>query len=100
MTINNLTRQLMKICALLFVLAGPGLSWAASEAGDLSSININTASAEQISAALNGVGLKRAQAIVQWREKNGNFSDVSQLTEIKGIGEKILAKNSGRIALE
>ena len=63
-------------------------------------VNINTASAEEIADALTGIGLSKAQAIVAWREQHGKFSDASQLTEIKGIGEATLAKNSERITLE
>ena len=63
-------------------------------------ININTASAQEIADALNGIGLSKAQAIVAWREQHGKFTDASQLTEIKGIGEATLAKNSGRIVLQ
>ena len=61
-------------------------------------ININTANAEQI-ASLSGIGLKKAQAIVAWREQNGSFTSKQQLLEVKGIGEKILAKNTKHIAL-
>ncbi len=63
-------------------------------------ININTASAEEIAAALNGIGLAKAQAIVAWRDQHGKFTDASQLTEIKGIGESTLAKNSALIVLQ
>ena len=36
-------------------------------------VNVNTASAEQIAEALNGVGLSRAMAIVEYRDSNGKF---------------------------
>ena len=61
--------------------------------------NINTATSEQISAALNGVGSKKAEAIVAWREKNGKFTAVEQLTEVKGIGDAIVEKNRALISL-
>lgn len=63
------------------------------------SVNINTASAEEISAHLKGVGLKKAQAIVAWREANGVFTTKEQLMEVKGIGEKTLLANADKIAL-
>lgn len=62
-------------------------------------ININKASAEQIAASLNGVGLKKAQAIVNYRRSNGSFKHAEQLLEVKGIGEAILKKNKGNILL-
>lgn len=62
-------------------------------------VNINTADTERLSAILNGVGLKRAQAIVEYRESNGPFVDAMQLREIKGIGEAILERNRDKIRL-
>ena len=63
-------------------------------------VNINTASAEGLSNALNGVGMKRADAVVAYREANGVFTSLEQLLNVKGIGEKTLEKNRDRIVLE
>ncbi|NLS53119.1 helix-hairpin-helix domain-containing protein [Hafnia alvei] len=63
------------------------------------SININTASAQEIATALNGVGLKKAQAIVEYREKNGAFTQIEQLEEVKGIGAALIARNRDRLKL-
>ncbi|MEZ5524754.1 MAG: ComEA family DNA-binding protein [Pseudomonadales bacterium] len=62
-------------------------------------VNINTDSAERLALILKGVGMKRAQAIVEYRKLNGPFSDVSQLQQIKGIGEAIIEKNRDKITL-
>lgn len=56
-------------------------------------VDINQASAEQLASTLIGVGPAKAQAIVAYREQNGPFATVDQLIEVKGIGEKLLAKN-------
>lgn len=66
----------------------------------VSVININTATAEQLSDTLNGVGLKRAENIVKYRDTNGDFSSIDQLLAVKGIGEKVLEKNRERIVLK
>ena len=63
------------------------------------SVNINKADAETLAQVLKGIGAKKAQAIVAWRQKNGNFKNVSQLLEVKGIGEKTLSANRSRIKL-
>lgn len=62
------------------------------------SININHASVEQLSA-LKGVGVKRAQAIVEYREQHGNFGSLEELLNVKGIGEKVLANNRTRLVI-
>ncbi|MFK7795705.1 MAG: ComEA family DNA-binding protein [Gammaproteobacteria bacterium] len=65
-----------------------------------SPININQATAQQLADNLNGIGLKKAQAIVQYREKIGSFQTQSQLLNVKGIGAAILKKNESIILLE
>ena len=60
-------------------------------------LNINTASASDIQKALIGIGAKKAEAIVQYREKHGNFTVAEQLLEVQGIGKATLEKNRDRI---
>jgi len=62
-------------------------------------VNINKASAEEISESLKGVGTKKAEAIVKYRKENGAFSSIDDLTNVKGIGEKTLATNKADIKL-
>lgn len=62
-------------------------------------ININTADAETISAALKGVGPSKAQAIVEYRKQNGAFKSVEALANVKGIGEKIIEDNKNLITV-
>lgn len=64
------------------------------------SVNINLASAAEIQDKLVGIGAKKAQAIVDYREKNGKFISLEQLTEVSGIGKATLDKNRDRIVLE
>ena len=54
-------------------------------------VNINTATAQELTT-LPGIGQAKAEAIIQYREANGPFKSVEQLTEVKGIGDKILEK--------
>ena len=61
-------------------------------------VSLNSASAEQLSS-LPGIGLKKAEAIVAYRELNGEFESVEELVNVKGIGPKMLAKLKGLIAL-
>ena len=62
-------------------------------------VNINTASAAEIQKALVGIGAKKAEAVVQYREKHGAFSAIEQLLEVQGIGKATLEKNRDRITL-
>ena len=53
-------------------------------------IDINSAPVEDLQR-LPGIGEKRAQAIVAWREEHGPFQSVDELIQVSGIGEKLLA---------
>ena len=51
-------------------------------------VDINSADALTLAGAIKGVGLKRAEAIVSYRDKNGPFATVMDLANVQGIGEK------------
>ncbi|MBZ4193263.1 MAG: helix-hairpin-helix domain-containing protein [Candidatus Contendobacter sp.] len=55
-------------------------------------IDINTASVEQLDKGIKGIGPARATAIVKYREANGPFKSVDDLTKVPGIKEKALDK--------
>ena len=71
----------------------------AGMAGGQETVSINQASAEQLAEALNGVGLKKAEAIVRYREQNGPFTDIEQLQEVPGIGLALLERNRERLRM-
>jgi len=56
-------------------------------------VNINTADKESLMAAIQGVGEKRAEAIIAYREENGPFKSVEELSEVKGIGSATIESN-------
>ncbi|TNH04232.1 ComEA family DNA-binding protein [Testudinibacter sp. TR-2022] len=62
-------------------------------------INLNTASAQELEKGLLGIGAKKAQAIVEYREKNGNFISIDQLSDVSGIGKATLEKNRDLLSL-
>ena len=66
----------------------------------MAAININTANVDALAEVLNGVGLKKAQAIVAYREAHGKFSSIDELVNVKGIGEATLAKNRTRMTVD
>ncbi len=96
------------IISVLFVLAAACVSasgYAASKAPEntarieLQQVNINKANAETLSIVLKGIGIKKAQAIVDYRKKHGSFKTSKDLLAVKGIGEKTIETNKKRIIL-
>lgn len=63
-------------------------------------VNINEADAETLADVLQGVGQSRARAIVEYREQNGPFDSLDELSEVKGVGESTIELNRDRIVLE
>lgn len=85
----NIIATTLKSLVLSLALAGAALA-----AGK---VDINTASASELAAALNGVGEAKAQAIVDYRTEHGPFKSVEQLAEVRGIGLKTVEKNIDNI---
>lgn len=69
---------------------------AAKESGK---VNLNTASINELTA-LKGIGEKKAQAIVDYREKQGKFTTVDQLADVGGIGPATLEANRDMIIVK
>jgi len=63
-------------------------------------ININQATAQELAAAMSGVGEARAQAIVRHREANGAFASIEDLVSVSGVGPGTLEANRDRITVD
>ncbi|MFH1654229.1 MAG: helix-hairpin-helix domain-containing protein [Pseudomonadota bacterium] len=78
----------MFLMALAIMVAAATTNAAAQQFSG--SVNINTASAEELTL-LPGIGAKKAEMIVEYRQSKP-FKSVEEVMEIKGIGDKMLAK--------
>lgn len=65
---------------------------------DGNKIKLNSASVEQLQQ-LSGVGLKKAEAIIEYRNKNGKFKTIEDIQQVKGIGPALFEKNKAKLAL-
>ncbi len=65
---------------------------AQSSSGDSSKVNINTATADELDEKLNGIGPTTAEKIIEYRTKIGRFSDIEEIKNVSGIGEKTFEK--------
>jgi len=63
-------------------------------------VNVNSADAGTLARELDGVGPAKAQAIVEYRQKNGPFRTADDLLKVDGIGQKVLDQNRGNIRLD
>ena len=74
----------------VILLASPMLTFAGP-------VNINTADAQTLASELSGVGLSKAKAIVEYREKHGPFRNADDLSLVKVIGERTVDRNRADI---
>ena len=63
-------------------------------------VDINKADASTLAAELNGIGSSKAAAIVAYREANGPFLHIEDLSNVKGIGVKTVEKNRSNLVIE
>ena len=82
--------RLFSMAAAFALLAAPTLALAGP-------VDVNTADAATISAELTGIGLVKAQAIVDYRKKHGPFRSADDLSLVKGIGERTVEMNRSDI---
>jgi len=62
-------------------------------------VSINTASADDLARVMNGVGLKKAQAIVCYREEYGPFKTLDDLKQVPGMGSALVERNLAHLTL-
>jgi len=93
------TGIIIGILAILTICVTPFMVKADQPPAPQGKININTATAEQLTL-LPGIGEVTANAIVAYRTANGNFASVEDILNVKGIGEKTLEKIKDFIVLE
>ena len=69
------------------------------EAAKDGKVNINTATVEELKT-LKGVGEKKAEAIIEYRKKNGSFKTKEDLMKVHGIGKKLFESFQERIVTQ
>ena len=80
----------MTIFKTTLLCAGFLLACARAMAGP---VDINSADAASLAEAIDGVGERKAEAIVEYREVHGPFVSVDELAGVKGIGVKTVERN-------
>lgn len=62
-------------------------------------VSINTATVDELAKAMNGVGKKKAQAIVSYREEHGPFKTLDDLKQVPGMGDSLVERNLPNLKL-
>lgn len=72
--------------------------WLAFAGAGMAAVNINTATKEELTT-LKGIGEKKAQAIIDYRKKNGDFKTVDDLEKVEGIGPGTMKQIRAQISV-
>lgn len=105
LSFNNIGKTISTILFGLFLVSGQSQVLMAKEqtpkqtVAKLSTVNLNSANAKEIASVLKGVGLKKAAAIIAYRNTHGDFKAIEEIASVKGIGVATIAKNHNRIKL-
>ena len=94
-------KRVSVLCLVVAVMLAfmPGVGWTEEVAKEAAKININKASAEELTQ-LKGVGSAYAEHIIQYRETHGPFATPEDIMKVPGIGPKTWEENKDRIAIE
>lgn len=85
-------RKVRKLVVVLFLGLSP-LSFAGEP------VNINTAD-KMMLMSISGIGEKRAEDIISYREANGAFDSVQDLTNVSGIGQSMVDRNEAMLTVD
>ena len=98
MKLRRIAAAAVALAFAVLTFAGPAFAGAAAKAAPTAKVNVNTATADQLTT-LPGVGPKLAARIVEYRQKSGSFRSTKELMNVSGIGEKNFAKLESWIAV-
>lgn len=91
----NLAQKLTDASVVYVASQGENISVVTASSENNSSasnkVNINQASVSELQT-ISGIGAKRAQDIIDYRESNGGFKTIEDLKKVAGIGEKTFDK--------
>jgi len=62
-------------------------------------VSINSATAEELAQVMSGVGIKKAQAIVSYRDEYGPFKTLDDLKQVPGMGGTLVERNLAHLKL-
>lgn len=92
---KSLKRAVVLLIAVAVLAAFTPSIWAE----DSDKININTATAEEITQ-LKGIGQAYAERVIKYRDENGPFKNPEDIIKVPGIGQKLFDRNKNRIVVE
>lgn len=99
---DTASERIKETISLQNELLGEGNNSSNSSAAESESqgvININTATKAEL-MTLAGIGEAKANAIIDYRNENGNFTSIEEIMNVSGIGEKIYDKIKNRITVK
>ena len=88
-----------KVYFILILVALISFMGGLASAEENAKVNINTATAEELST-LEGIGEMKAESIIEFRGNHGHFTKIEDLKNVKGIGDKIFEKIKDQITVE
>ncbi|MBT3833996.1 MAG: hypothetical protein HOB98_04360 [Gammaproteobacteria bacterium] len=97
---KNITAAIFAVLVLCLSSVAQANDLSGQLSGDVMTVNVNEADAASIANTLVGIGISRAQAIVDYRDQYGRFYSAQELTSVKGVGQSTVEKNLSRISIE
>jgi competence protein ComEA len=69
----------------------------AKEVQTVAKIDLNKADAKTLSKSVKGIGQKRAEAVVKYREDHGKFKSIEDLAKVKGFGHRFVQSHLSKL---
>jgi competence protein ComEA len=63
----------------------------------ITKIDLNKADAKILAKSVKGIGQKRAEAIVNYRNEHGNFKSIEELAQVRGFGKQFVKNHLAQL---
>ena len=97
----NLCAVVLSLCAVSLSAQSAGtpnkVDVVSTKVQAVNKINLNKADADALTHSIQGIGAKRAEAIVSYRETHGPFKSVEELAQVRGVGKKFVESNLSQL---
>lgn len=71
--------------------AAPNTVQPPTKSQSIKKINLNTANADELAKSFKGIGKKRAESIVSYRQTHGEFKSIEDLSLVRGLGKSFVS---------
>lgn len=89
--------MLLSFCVISMPLHAESAKSAESPPKSTQKIDLNKADVSSLTGSFKGIGKKRAEAIIAYRDNHQGFKSIEEFAEVKGLGQHFVEANREKL---